>query len=55
MKCLIRAGVRFAKIDRRPNRVLLQLWKQLKDNQKLQNHPQKPGVGAMGKLPGTAL
>ena len=38
---LIWAGVQFATIDCQPNHVLLQLWKQLKDNQKFQNYPQE--------------
>lgn len=29
---IIQTGVQFAKIDRRPNHVLLQLWSQLEDN-----------------------
>ena len=38
---LIQAGVQSAEIDCQPNHVLLQLWRQLKDNQKFQNCPQK--------------
>ena len=48
---LIRAGVQFAKIDRQPNRILLQLFPQ--DGQKLQNHPRKPRVRTIDGLPTT--
>jgi len=50
---LIRAGVQFAKIDRQPNHILLQLWKQLKDDQKFQNHPRKPRRRTTDGLPTT--
>lgn len=42
---LIWAGVQFAKIDCQPNHILLQLWRQLKDNQKFQNYPKKKKRG----------
>ena len=41
------------KIDCQPNRVLLQLWKQLKDNQKFQNYSKEPRVRIIDKLPMT--
>ena len=41
---LIQAGVQLTKIDHQPNRVLLQLWRQLKDKQKFQDFPQNPRV-----------
>jgi len=41
---LIWAGVQFAKIDCQPYHVLLQLWKQLKDDQKFHKYPKKPRV-----------
>jgi len=48
------AGVQFAKIDRQPNQVLLQLWKQLKDNQTFQNYPKKLRVRVIiGRFPTT--
>jgi len=47
---LIWAGVQFEKIDHQPNHVLLQLWRQLKDNQKFQNHLRKPRVRIIDKL-----
>ena len=50
---LIWAGVRFAKIDHQPNHVLLQLQRQLKDNQKFQNLSKNPGVRTIDKLPTT--
>lgn len=50
---LIRAGVQFAKIDRQPNHVLLQLWRQLKDNQKFQSYPKKSRVRAIERVPTT--
>ena len=46
---LIWAGVQFEKIDHQPNHVLLQLWRQLKDDQKFQNHPPKLGVRIIDK------
>ena len=48
---LIQAGVQFAKIDRQPNRILLQLFPQ--DGQKLQNHPRKPRRRTTDGLPTT--
>ena len=51
---LIRAGVQFAKINHQPNHVLLQLWKQLKGNQKFQNYPKKPRVRIINRLPTTS-
>ena len=51
---LIRAAVQFAKIDRQPNHVLLQLWRQLKDNQTFQNYPKKPRVRIIERIPTTA-
>ena len=50
---LIPAEVQFAKIDRQPNHILLQLWKQLKDDQKFQNHLRKPRVRTIDGLPTT--
>lgn len=50
---LIQTEVQFAKIDYQPNHVLLQLQRQLKDNQKFQNHPSKLGVRIIDKLPTT--
>ncbi len=50
---LIQAGVQFAKTDGQPNHVLLQLWRQLKNNQKFQNYSKKPGVRTIDKLPTT--
>ena len=48
---LIQAEVQFAKIDRQPNRILLQLFPQ--DGQKLQNHPRKASVRTIDGLPTT--
>ena len=50
---LIQAGVQFTKINRQPNHILLQLWKQLKDDQKFQNHPRKLRVRTIDRLPTT--
>ena len=50
---LIQAGVQFAKIDCQPNHVLLQLWRQLKDNQKFENYPKKPRVRVIERIPTT--
>ena len=50
---LIWAGVPFAKIDCQPNHVLLQLWRQLKDNQKCQNYPPKTRVRVTDRVPTT--
>ena len=41
--------VQFAKVNHQPNHILLQLWRQLEDNQKFQNHPQK--TPPMDKIP----
>jgi len=37
------AGVQFAKIYLQPNHVLVQLWRQMKDNQKFENCPKNLG------------
>lgn len=50
---LLRAGVQFSKIDGQPNQVLLQLWKQLKDEQKFQNKPKRPGIRFIERRPTT--
>jgi len=50
---LIQTEVQFAKIDYQPNHVLLQLQRQLKDNQKFQNLSKNPGVRTIDKLPTT--
>lgn len=41
----IQAGVQLVKIYRQPNHVLLQLWRQLKENQKFQSHPKETTLG----------
>jgi len=43
--------VQFAKVNHQPNHILLQLWRQLEDNQKFQKHPKKPGVRTIDKIP----
>lgn len=48
---LIQVGVQIAKIDHQPNHVFLQLWRQLKGNQRFQNHPQNLGENYTDKLP----
>ena len=50
---VIWAGIQLVKIDHQPDHVLLQLWRQLKDKQKFQNHPTNPGVRTIDKLPTT--
>jgi len=48
---LIQPGIQFAKIDHQPNHVLLQLWRQLEENQKFQNTPKKAGVRIVEQVP----
>jgi len=50
---LIWAGVQFTKIDHQPNHILLQLWKQLKENQKFQNYSKKLRVRIINRTPPT--
>ena len=48
---LILTRVIFAKIDCQPNHVLLQLWEQLRDNQKFQNTPKRAEVWIIEQVP----
>ena len=48
---LLWAGIQFTKVDGQPNHVLLQLWKQLKDEQKFQNHPKRPRIRIIERCP----
>ena len=48
---LIWAGVAFTKTNQQPNHILLQLWRQLWDDQKFQNSSKRSGVRIIWQVP----